>query len=88
MPTETSPSSLDEAPDRQPELAASIGLLRDALSGGRGIVAVVGLAALLSAGLISLWCVWAAISSIIVVRHIREQSAKRYADRSVAPVSG
>lgn len=49
---------------------------------------VLGLAALLSTGLISLWCVWAAISSINVARHIREQSAKNYVDRSVAPVSG
>lgn len=39
---------------------------------------VLGLAALLSAGFISLWCVWAAVSSVIVTRHIREQSAKSY----------
>jgi hypothetical protein len=49
---------------------------------------VLGLATLLSAGFISLWCVWAAISSVIITRHIREQSAKSYRDRSVAPAGG
>jgi hypothetical protein len=45
---------------------------------------VLGLATLLSAGFVSLWCVWAAVSSIVVTRHIREQSAKSYHDRSAA----
>jgi hypothetical protein len=49
---------------------------------------VVGLAALLSAGFISLWCVWAAVSSIVFTRHIRERSAKSYHDRSAAPAGG
>jgi hypothetical protein len=49
---------------------------------------VLGLAALLSAGFISLWCVWAAVSSIVVTRHIREQSAKSYRDRSTATADG
>ena len=49
---------------------------------------VLGLAAVLSAGLISLWCVWAAISSIVVTRHIREQSARTYSDPSPATAGG
>jgi len=49
---------------------------------------VLGLATLLSAGFISLWCVWAAISSIVVTRHIREQSAKSYTDPSTAIAGG
>jgi hypothetical protein len=49
---------------------------------------VLGLATLLSAGFISLWCVWAAVSSIVVTRHIREQSTKSYRDRSTATAGG
>jgi hypothetical protein len=49
---------------------------------------VIGLAVVLSAGFISLWCVWAAVSSVVVTRHIREQSAKSYSDRSAATAGG
>jgi hypothetical protein len=49
---------------------------------------VLGLATLLSAGFISLWCVWAAVSSLVVTRHIREQSTKRYRERSPATAGG
>ncbi|MGB9357839.1 MAG: DUF6629 family protein [Acidimicrobiia bacterium] len=52
------------------------------------VIMVVGLATLLAQGFISLWCVWAAISSVVVTRHIRERSATRYADRSVVRVDG
>jgi len=38
-------------------------------------VAFFVLSTLLVTGLISLWCVWAAVSSIVIVRHIREMSA-------------
>jgi hypothetical protein len=49
---------------------------------------VLGLATLLSAGFISLWCVWAAVSSLVVTRHIREQSTKSYRERSAATAGG
>lgn len=58
------------------------------LFGVVNIPVVLGLAALLSAGFISLWCVWAAVSSIVVTRHIREQSSKSYYDRSAATAGG
>jgi len=58
------------------------------LFGVINIPIVLGLAALLSAGLISLWCVWAAVSSVVVTRHIREQSTKSYSDRSAATADG
>ncbi len=49
---------------------------------------VLGLATLLSAGFISLWCVWAAVSSFVVTRHIREQSARSYTDPSAVTAGG
>ena len=52
------------------------------------IPVVLGLATLLSAGFISLWCVWAAVTSVVVTRHIREHSAKSYSDRSAAIAGG
>ena len=58
------------------------------LFGVINIPVVLGLTALLSAGFISLWCVWAAVSSIVVTRHIREQSSKSYSDRSTATAGG
>lgn len=58
------------------------------LFGVINIPIVLGLAALLSAGFISLWCVWAAVSSVVVTRHIREQSAKSYSDSSAATADG
>ncbi len=51
-------------------------------------VIVIGLATLLAQGFISLWCVWAAISSVIVAQHIRERSATLYADPSVVRADG
>lgn len=58
------------------------------LFGVINIPIVVGLATLLSAGFISLWCVWAAVSSIVITRHIREQSAKTYSERTAATADG
>ncbi len=58
------------------------------LFGVINIPVVLGLTALLSAGFISLWCVWAAVSSIVVTRHIREQSSESYSDRSAATAGG
>lgn len=58
------------------------------LFGMINIPIVIGLATLLSAGFISLWCVWAAVSSFVVTRHIREQSARSYSDPSVATAGG
>lgn len=49
---------------------------------------VIGLATLLSAGFISLWCVWAAVSSFVVTRHIREQSTRSHSDPSAATAAG
>jgi hypothetical protein len=58
------------------------------LFGVINIPIVIGLATLLSAGFISLWCVWAAVSSIVITRHIREQSAMTYGERSAATADG
>jgi len=58
------------------------------LFGMINIPIVIGLATLLSAGFISLWCVWAAVSSFVVTRHIREQSARSYADPSAVTAGG
>jgi len=61
---------------------------RLALFGAVNLPVVLGLSFLLSAGFISLWCVWAGVSSIIVTRHIREHSAHRYVDRSAQVADG
>ena len=58
------------------------------LFGVINIPIVIGLATLLSVGFISLWCVWAAVSSIVITRHIREQSAKIYSERAAATADG
>jgi len=58
------------------------------LFGVINIPIVIGLATLLSAGFISLWCVWAAVSSIVITRHIREQSARTYSDPAAATAGG
>ncbi len=58
------------------------------LFGSINLIMVIGLATLLAQGFISLWCVWAAISSVIVTRHIREHSATQYADPSVVRADG
>lgn len=42
--------------------------------GFANVPVVVALSLLLSTGLISLWCVWAAVSSLVVARHVRDQS--------------
>jgi predicted Kef-type K+ transport protein len=52
------------------------------------VVSVVCLATLLAQGFISLWCVWAAISSVVVTRHIRERSAARYTDQTAVRADG
>ncbi len=46
------------------------------------------LSTLLVTGLISLWCVWAAVSSIVIVRYIREQSAAGATERTGAIAGG
>jgi hypothetical protein len=56
--------------------------------GAINVPIVLGLATLLSAGFISLWCIWAAVSSVVVTRHIREQSAKSYSDRTAVTAEG
>ncbi len=61
---------------------------RIAFFGAVNIPVVLGLAFLLSAGFISLWCVWAAVSSIIVTRHIRRLSAHRFVDRTAQTAGG
>jgi len=58
------------------------------LFGMINIPIVIGLATLLSAGFISLWCIWAAVSSIVITRHIREHSAKTYSERTAATADG
>ncbi len=42
--------------------------------GFANVPVVAALSLLLSSGLISLWCVWAAVSSLVVARHVRDQS--------------
>ena len=56
--------------------------------GAVNVVSVIGLATLLASGFISLWCVWAAISSVVVTRHIRERSAARYTKETAVRVDG
>lgn len=43
--------------------------------GVANVAALVALSIMLSAGLISLWCIWAAVWSIVIARHLRESSA-------------
>ena len=45
--------------------------------GAVNIPVVALLAMLLSTGLISLWCVWAAIASVVIARHVRDSSPDR-----------
>jgi hypothetical protein len=52
-----------------PLLASSIGRIR--LFGAANLAAVLALAWLLSSGLISLWCAWAAVTSIVIALHLR-----------------
>lgn len=47
------------------------------LFGSVNLPVVLLLSALLSGGLISLWCVWAALSSLVIARHIREVASTR-----------
>ena len=56
--------------------------------GAINVVIVIGLATLLASGFISLWCVWAAISSVVVTLHIRERSTARYTDRTAMRAGG
>jgi hypothetical protein len=55
-----------------PPLLSSIRRL--VLFGVLNVVAVAGLAWLLAAGLISLWCAWAAVASLMIVIHLRTGS--------------
>ena len=50
--------------------------------GVANIVVVTLLTVLLSSGLISLWCFWAAVSSVVIARHIRETSTSRQSESS------
>ncbi|MEE9177858.1 MAG: DUF6629 family protein [Acidimicrobiia bacterium] len=50
--------------------------------GVANIVALTLLSVLLSSGLISLWCFWAAVSSVVIARHIRETSTNRQSESS------
>jgi len=45
--------------------------------GVTNVVAFTLLSVLMSSGLISLWCFWAAVSSVVIARHIRETSTTR-----------
>lgn len=45
--------------------------------GVANVVALAVLSVLLSEGLISLWCVWAAVWSVVIARHIRETSNRQ-----------
>ena len=50
--------------------------------GVANVVALTALSVLLSEGLISLWCIWAAVWSVVIARHIRETSAAPSIDSS------
>ncbi len=52
------------------------------------VAALMVLSALLTSGLISLWCVWADVSSVVIALHIREISATRSTGRSPAALAG
>ena len=55
--------------------------------GVANVGAVIALSSLLSVGLISLWCIWAAVWSLVISRHLRESSAApaRYTSRVITP---
>lgn len=57
---------------------------RIVLLGILNVPAVLVLGALLQAGFISLWCVWAAITSFVIALHLRSASAERHPARTVA----
>jgi uncharacterized membrane protein YhaH (DUF805 family) len=50
--------------------------------------ALIVLSALISNGLISLWCVWAAVSSMVIALHVREISTTRSTEPSPAALAG
>ncbi len=58
------------------------------LFGLANFAALIVLSALISNGLISLWCVWAAVSSVVIALHIREISTTRSTGRSPAALTG
>lgn len=60
---------------------------RMVLFGRVNLAAVVALAALLSSGLISLWCVWAAITSGVVVGLLRGAHADDHAPHRAVPAT-
>jgi hypothetical protein len=55
--------------------------------GVMNVAALVALSVMLSAGLISLWCVWAAVWSIVIARHLRVSAvaSSRYSPSVIAP---
>lgn len=55
---------------------------RIVLFGAANLVAVVALAWLQGGGVISLWCAWAAVASIVIATHVRSSP-----DRTVEPAS-
>jgi hypothetical protein len=50
------------------------------------VVAVIGLAWLLQAGFISLWCAWAAVFSLVIVMHLRSTAVDEDADATMAQI--
>ena len=50
------------------------------------LLAVTGLALLLSNGLISLWCVWAAVTSVAIALHLRRTDDYKH-DHRLVPVN-
>ncbi len=52
---------------------------RLAILGALNVPVVAVLSLLIGAGLISLWCMWAAVTSLVVARHVRETSRSRTA---------
>jgi multisubunit Na+/H+ antiporter MnhB subunit len=53
--------------------------------GMANIPVLVLLSVLLSTGLISLWCIWAAVWSVVIARHLRDSSAapSAYSSRAI-----
>ena len=54
--------------------------------GAVNLLAVTGLALLLSNGLISLWCVWAAVTSVAIALHLRRTDDHKH-DHRLVPVN-
>jgi hypothetical protein len=61
---------------------------RLALMGALNLPVVALLSALIGAGLISLWCMWAAVTSLVVARHVRKTRSSRTAPPFGDPYRG